>query len=60
MQIEMRLRVSGTRDGVDWPAPGETVDLPDGEAAQLIEDGAAIPAAPVDDAPRRARRKAED
>jgi hypothetical protein len=41
MKVTMRVQISGLRDGVDWPAPGETVDLPDDEAAELIARGQA-------------------
>lgn len=34
-------RISGTRDGKDWPAPGETIALPEDEANQLILSGMA-------------------
>lgn len=39
MLITMRRQISGTRDGVDWPAPGETIDVPEEEAMQLISLG---------------------
>ncbi len=42
MIVTMRRQISGTRDGVDWPAPGETIDVPDDEAAQLISLGHAV------------------
>ncbi len=38
--------MSGTRDGVDWPARGGECDLPAGEAADLIAAGYAV-AVPV-------------
>ncbi|MGW1762762.1 hypothetical protein ACWCQL_01495 [Streptomyces sp. NPDC002073] len=41
----MTVTVSGTRDGADWPAAGGVVDLPDGEAEQLVAAGLAQPAA---------------
>lgn len=41
MQVTMKRQISGTRDGVDWPAPGETIDVPDEEAAGLIANGLA-------------------
>lgn len=34
-------RISGTRDGKDWPAPGKTIALPEDEANQLILSGMA-------------------
>lgn len=42
MIVTMRRQISGTRDGVDWPAPGETIDVPDDEAATLIALGHAV------------------
>lgn len=41
MLVTMRQKISGSRDGVDWPDPGETIDLPDGEAEQLVSLGLA-------------------
>lgn len=48
----MKARISGTRDGQDWPAPGETVDMPDVEAVVLLNAGLAAPAPEVE--PERA------
>lgn len=33
--------ISGTRNGVDWPPVGGSVDVPDAEAADLIRAGLA-------------------
>lgn len=41
MKIRMLTRIEGTRNGVRWPEAGETVDLPDGEARDLIAAGLA-------------------
>lgn len=41
MNVTMLRKVSGTRDGVDWPDPGESIDVPDEEAASLIMLGLA-------------------
>jgi len=41
----MRLQISGARDGVNWPAPGETIDLPESEAVRLCANGSAAPVA---------------
>lgn len=40
--IRMRSKISGTRDGIDWPAPGETLEVPNAEAAQLVAGGQAV------------------
>lgn len=63
MLITMLRQVSGTRDGVDWPAAGENLEVPDDEATSLIAIGLAKAAgetideqAPVDS--RKAARRA--
>jgi hypothetical protein len=33
--------VSGSRDGIDWPTPGEFLDVPKDEAEQLARLGIA-------------------
>lgn len=43
MKIRMKASLSGTRNGVDWPRAGETVELPDDEAAKLCAAGMAEP-----------------
>lgn len=65
MMITMRRQISGTRDGVDWPAPGESIDLPDDEAAQLIALGHAVvpgeePAPEAIDRSTKARKATAD
>jgi len=42
VRVTMKARITGTRNGVDWPAPGETVDLPQDEAEQLVANGLAV------------------
>jgi len=42
MLVELKTQISGTRDGVDWPAAGSIVDLPEG--ADLVAAGLAVPA----------------
>lgn len=44
MRVTMKASVSGSRNGVSWPKIGETVDLPDDEAAQLCAARIAEPA----------------
>lgn len=57
MQVRMRVQISGTRDGVDWPAPGESIKVGDGEGRDLCAAGLAEPIA---EEPRKATaRKAE-
>ena len=41
MKVRMLAEINGTRDGVDWPKRGQTIDLPDHEAADLILGGLA-------------------
>lgn len=40
--VKMRALISGSRDGKKWPKPGETIELPAAEAAQLIGQGIAV------------------
>ena len=48
MKIRMRVSVSGTRNGQDWPPPGSVIDLPDDEAADYCANGMAEPVATFD------------
>lgn len=41
MKIRMLVQVSGTRNGLDWPARGSVVDLPDDEAQSYVDNGMA-------------------
>lgn len=41
MKVRLEVQISGTRNGVDWPAPGDVIDLPTGEAESLIASGQA-------------------
>jgi hypothetical protein len=41
MKVQMIADISGTRNGVDWPQRGGTIDLPDDEAAHLVAAGLA-------------------
>jgi len=41
VEIEMVGRISGARDGQDWPAPGGTIKVPSDEAKQLVGMGMA-------------------
>jgi hypothetical protein len=42
--VKMLAKISGTRNGVDWPDVGETYELPDDEADQLVGQKLAKPA----------------
>ena len=55
MRVVMRARISGTRNGDEWPAIGAEVDLPDAEAVDLLNAGLASAAesAPVETATAR-------
>ncbi|MFF8839580.1 hypothetical protein [Streptomyces sp. NPDC015130] len=41
MRVRMKIKISGTRDGQDWPDKGGEITLPDDEAEQLMRYGAA-------------------
>lgn len=50
-KVRMIAHVSGTRNGEDWPKPGETITVPAAEAEDLIRAGiAAEPKAPEENA----------
>jgi hypothetical protein len=49
MKIKMKVQMSGTRNGAEWPDVGETVDLPKEEAAKMCAAGMAIPVASKDE-----------
>lgn len=51
MKITMRVGITGTRNGEDWPPAGGTIDLPADEANALVEAGLAEPAATTKNAP---------
>lgn len=60
MRVRMTGTVSGSRNGVDWPARGEELELPDDEGALLCQSGIAEPVADREKpATRPARGKAE-
>lgn len=44
MKVQMKVSISGTRDGVEWPAAGGVVDLPKAEAEHMIAASLAAPA----------------
>jgi hypothetical protein len=46
VKITMTVSIAGTRNGVEWPPAGGDVDLPDGEAEDLIAGGLAVAADP--------------
>ena len=36
MRVTMSIQIGGYRNGEPWPAPGNTIDVPEGEAHDLI------------------------
>ncbi|MFD9225347.1 hypothetical protein ACFWDI_36305 [Streptomyces sp. NPDC060064] len=42
MRVRMKASLSGTRDGVDWPKAGGSIELPDDEAEHLVAAGLAV------------------
>jgi hypothetical protein len=47
-KVKLVRHISGTRDGVPWPKPGEYLEVPDAEAADLIAIGIAADDTPVE------------
>lgn len=57
MEVRLLVDVSGTRDGQAWPPRGNTIDLPDEEARQMIAAEQAVPVSgPAAKGPRAAER----
>jgi hypothetical protein len=48
MKVRMRVAISGTRSGQEWPQPGAVLDCSPEEGAQLCASGNAVPV-PEDD-----------
>ena len=46
MRVFMKTKISGFRNGVEWPPAGSAIDVPDHEAADLIHAGYAAKEAP--------------
>lgn len=59
MKVRMRDQLTGSRNGVRWPAPGEIKELPDNEGADLCAAGLAEPVAEVAKPEKATPRKAE-
>lgn len=51
MIVRMRIKIGGYRDLQPWPEIGDTIELPDAEAADLIANGYAEEATdePIDE-----------
>ncbi len=45
MRVRMKVDISGTRQGQEWPPRGSVIDLPDDEAAGYCSAGMAEPVA---------------
>lgn len=45
MKVRMKVGISGTRSGEDWPGPGGILDVDDEEGAALCAGGLAEPVA---------------
>lgn len=59
MRVRMKVSMSGTRDGHDWPARGSIVEMPDEEARGYIHAGMAEPVTDFRDAETAVVPKAE-
>lgn len=49
VKVLMKVDMSGTRNGVEWPRSGSVVELPDHEGAKLCAAGIATPLPSFDD-----------
>lgn len=41
MRVKLNVQMSGTRDGVPWPAVGSVVEVPDSEGRDMVSSGLA-------------------
>lgn len=48
MKVRMKVGISGTRGGQDWPGIGEILEVDDIEGGQLCAGGLAEPVADTD------------
>lgn len=48
MRVQMKTKIGGYRDGIEWPEIGGTIDVPDHEAESLIANGYAEEAVDAD------------
>lgn len=46
MKVKLLVSLTGSRDGVEWPAAGGVVDLPVDEAEHMVAGGLAARLAP--------------
>jgi hypothetical protein len=49
MKVRMKVSLSGTRNGQEWPPRGSVIELPDAEAIGYCESGMAEPVATFKD-----------
>lgn len=57
MKVKMKQQISGTRDGERWPDIGETIDVPQGEADLLVDQGYAEQVGKSSDGEKRTTKK---
>jgi len=43
MKVRMRVGISGSRSGQDWPQPGQILECTEEEGAHLCASGIAVP-----------------
>lgn len=43
MKVRMKIGMSGTRNGIEWPPVGGLLEVDDEEGAQLCASGHAVP-----------------
>lgn len=48
MKVRMKVGISGTRGGTEWPGPGEVLEVDDQEGMALCQGGLAEPVADLD------------
>jgi hypothetical protein len=57
MKVKMKVQITGLRNNVRWPAPGNEVEVSDAEGAKLCASGLAAPV--VEDKVEKPAKRAE-
>ena len=57
MRVRLTAGITGTRDGVPWPARGSEVTLPDEEGRQMVSAGLAVEVADAPEPEVAARKR---
>lgn len=60
MLVRMKKHITGSRNGIEWPEIGDTIELPEHEAADMISNGYVEEASNAEADPKAAEDGDED